>query len=181
MDLSKSFCDWDDEEITMAVTTFTNWHNSRYYSNAVCQFKKADLTEWVQSLLPDLKNGNLILRYTNHLVLTWLKMRLIRSEGGEFIAMVGMVVDDEYWVICGKKVDKLGLLTVLKQERGTTPFTFEHHKAVRSDTFEGALRIAGFTIEDVASHVSARDMPRRRRGAAMTEEEREERRDRDVQ
>jgi hypothetical protein len=108
-------------------------------------------------------------------------MRLIRSEGGEFIAMVGMVVDDEYWVICGKKVDKLGLLTVLKQERGTTPFTFEHHKAVRSDTFEGALRIAGFTIEDVASHVSARDMPRRRRGAAMTEEEREERRDRDVQ
>ena len=182
MDLSKSFTDWNQEELTLAVNTFTNWHNNRYFGAAVCKFNKEDLGEWIKSLLPDLKDNILIMRYMNHLILNWLKLKLVRSEGREFIAMVGTVVDDEFWMICGQRVDRLGLLTVLRQKRGAVDFTFEHHKVERSSTFDGALRIAGFTVEDISSVVVS-DRPDRRRRPGNTagmEEANERRRDRDV-
>lgn len=183
MDLSKSFTDWNEEELTLAVTTFSNWHNNRNYSTAVCKFSKEDLGEWIRSLLSDLRDGALLTRYQNYLILNWLKLKLVRSEGREFIAMVGTVVDDEFWIICGQRVDRLGLLTVLRNKRGVTDFTFEHHKVERTSTFDGALRIAGFTVEDISSVVVSNSNPagRRRPGnTAWMEEANERRRDRDV-
>ncbi len=181
MDLSKPFTDWDEEELAMAVSTFTNWHNKRYFTSAICKFNREDLLEWVKSLLPDLHDFAVATRYSNHLIISWLKAKLVRSEGREFIAMVGEVVDDEYWVICGQKVDRIGLLTVLRSKRGVDNFTFEHHKVERSNTFDGALRIAGFSVEDIATMVASDGPSRRRRTAADIEESHERQRNRDVQ
>ena len=186
MDLSKSFTDWNEEELTLAVNTFTNWHNNRYFGVAICKFSREDLGDWINSLIPDLRDGAKLIRYQNHLILNWLKLKLIRSEGREFIAMVGTVVDDEYWMICGERVDRLGLLTVLKKKRGVDNFTFEHHKVERTSTFDGALRIAGFTVEDISNVVVASGgrvaRGGRRNQVAVTEMEdaRERARDRDV-
>lgn len=187
MDLSKSFTDWNEEELTLAVNTFTNWHNNRNFGIAVCKFSREDLGDWINSLIPDLRDGAKLIRYQNHLILNWLKLKLVRSEGREFIAMVGTVVDDEFWIICGVRVDRLGLLSVLKNKRGVTDFTFEHHKVERTSTFDGALRIAGFSVEDI-SNVVAIDRGNRGRGnrgrnqAVMNEMEdaHERARDRDV-
>lgn len=167
MDLSKSFTDWDDEELTLAINTFTNWHNARNYSNAVCKFNREDLSQWITSL-GDRKDNTVTLRYVNHLIINWLKLKLVRSEGREFIAMVGTVIDDEFWMICGERVDKLSLLTILKQKRGAAGFTFEHHKVERTETFEGAMRIAGFSIEDISSSMPAAMNNRRGRGQPAT-------------
>ena len=181
MDLSKPFTDWNEEELTMAVSTFSNWHNARYFTSSVCKFKREDLFDWVKSLLPDLKDLAVTTRYSNHLIISWLKSKLIRVEGREFIAMIGEVVDDEYWMICGQRVDRIGLLTVLRHKRGVEGFTFEHHRVEKTTTFDGALRIAGFSVEDIATMVAASEPRRHGHGAPSVEEAREIQRDRDVQ
>lgn len=177
MDLSKSFTDWNEEEIKLSIITFSNWHNARFFSNAICKFSREDLAEWIKSLLTECRDNALINRYSNHLILKWLSMKLARSEGRSYIAMVGMVVDDEYWIVCGQKVDRIGLLKVLRDKRFTSPFTFEHYKVTRADTFEGAVRIAGFSIEDIDSSMPSESRRGRRRDVV---EERERERDQDV-
>jgi hypothetical protein len=176
MDLSKQFTDWDDEEIKLSIVTFSNWHNARFFGQAICKFSREDLNTWIKSLLPDCRDNALVNRYVNHLIIKWLGMKLVRSEGRSFIAMVGMVVEDEHWMICGERVDRIGLLKVLREKRSTTPFTFEHHKITRAETFEGAIRIAGFSVEDLDSSVPS-DRRAVRRDIV---EERERQRDQDI-
>lgn len=183
MDLSKEITNWDGDELTLAITAFVNWHNNRYYSNAICKFKKEDLAEWLRSLEPDRKSFNdaiVSLRYINYIIINWLKLKLVRSEGREFIALVGSVIDDEYWVICGERVDKIGLLTVLRDNRNETDFSFEHYKVEKATTFEGALRIAGFSVEDITSSVPVNHARRSGQRSINIEEDREIQRNRDV-
>jgi hypothetical protein len=180
MDMSKPVMDWDDEEIKLAMTAFVNWHNARYSSQAVCKFNRNDLSLWLVEIYrsPQM-DSNVTTRYGNHLILKWMGLKLVRPDGRDFIAMVGTVTDDEYWIICGEKVDKLTLLTVLKKYRGHAPFSFEHIKVEKSDTFEGAMRIAGFSVEDISSVMPMNDR-RVPRGRRDVEADRERARDRDV-
>jgi hypothetical protein len=181
MDMSKPATDWNDEEISLAVTAFVNWHNARNFNQAICKFNRNDLSLWLVEIYRSPQMDNAVtMRYGNHLILKWMGLKLVRPDGRDFIAMVGTVTDDEYWIICGEKTDKLTLLSVLKKFRGKTPFTFEHFKVEKSDTFEGAMRIAGFSVEDISS-VMPMNERRGPRGRRDVEADRERERDRDVE
>jgi hypothetical protein len=181
MDLSKNVTDWDEEEVKVAIGAFVNHHNSYNYGHAVCKFKRIEISEWFSKIYES-SDASLMNRFANHVLLIWLKLKLVRNEGGVYVAMVGSVVDDEYWVICGERVDRLALLTVLKRHINNKDFSFEHFKVERANSFEGALRIAGFSIDDVNSTIpSAVDNRRARRTVASVVEANERRRNRDVE